>query len=92
MPKRRDCAKSVIDSISDLNRVKSWVFALWSVAGLEIPLLARDLSTDGRTVEKTAVMWSRVLISVVLAWSIGKATNSTRPHYSMRAAMRGVYF
>ena len=79
MPRRRDCAKSVIDSSSDLNRVKSWAFALWSVAGLEMPLLVRDLSTDGRTVEKAAVRWSRVLVSVVPAWPIGKATNSTLP-------------
>jgi hypothetical protein len=50
MPRRRDRAKSVIDSNGDLNKVKSWVFALWSVAGLEMPLLVRDLSTDGRTV------------------------------------------
>ena len=79
MPRRRDCAKSVIDSSIDLNRVKSWAFALWSVAGLEMPQLARDLSTDGRTVEKAAVRWSRVLVSVVPAWPIGKATNSTLP-------------
>ena len=58
MPRRRDWAKSVIESIRDLNRMKSWVFALWSVAGLDTPLLARDLSTDGRTVEKAAVRWS----------------------------------
>jgi len=65
MPKRRDCAKSVIESRSDLNKVKSWAFALWSVAGLEMPMLARDLSTDGRTVEKAAVGLSRVLVRVV---------------------------
>jgi hypothetical protein len=39
MPRRRDCAKSVIESRSDLNRVKSWAFALWSVTGLRMPLL-----------------------------------------------------
>ncbi len=55
IPRKRDCAKSVIDSNSDLNRVKSWAFALWSVAGLEMPLLVRDLSTEGQTVEKAAV-------------------------------------
>ena len=92
IPRRRDWAKSVIDSSSDLNRVKSWTFAVWSVSGLEMPLLARDLSTDGRTVEKAAVRWSSVLVSVVPAWPIGKATNSTRPQYFVRAAMREEYF
>jgi hypothetical protein len=79
MPRRRDCAKSIIESSSDLNRVKSWAFASWSVAGLEVPLLASDLSTNGRTVEKAAVRWFSVLVSVVPAWPIGKATNSTLP-------------
>ena len=65
MPRRQDCAKSVIESRSDLNRVKSWAFVLWSVAGLEMPQLTRDLSVEDRTVEKAAVMWSRVLVSVV---------------------------
>ncbi len=67
MPRRRDCAKSVTESNNDLNRAKLWAFALWSVAGLEMPLLARDLSTDDRTMEKAAVRWSRVLVSVVTA-------------------------
>ncbi len=57
LPRRRDCAKSVIDSNNDLNKVKSWAFALWSVAGLEMPLMARELSTNGRTAE-TALGWS----------------------------------
>ena len=87
MPRRRDCAKSVIESSSDLSRVKSGAFALWSVAVLEMPVLARELSTDGRTVEKVAVRWFMVLVSVVPAWPIGKATNSTLPQYFMRAAM-----
>ena len=91
MPRRRDCAKSVIESSSDLNRVKSWTLALWSVSGLEMPLLARDLSINGRTVEKAAVRWSRVLVSVVPAWPIGKATNSIRPHSFLRATIRGKY-
>jgi hypothetical protein len=47
-----------------LNKVKSWAFALWSVAGLGTPLLARDLSADGRTVEKAAVRCG-TLVSVV---------------------------
>jgi len=68
MPRRRDWAKSVIEAINDLNRVKSWAFALWSVAGLDAPLLARDLSTYGLAVEKAAVRLSRVLVSVVSAW------------------------
>ncbi len=89
MPKRRDYAKSVIDSSSDLNIVESWAFALWSMAGLGMPLLARDLSTKGRTVEKAAVRWSRVLVSVVSALPIGKTTNSTRPQYFLRAAIGG---
>ncbi len=32
MPRRRDYARSVIESRGDLNRVKSWAFALWSMA------------------------------------------------------------
>jgi len=79
MPRRRDWAKSVIESNSDLNKVKSWAFTLWSVAGLDMPLLPHDLSIDGRTVKKAAVRWSRVLVSVVPVWPIGKATDSTLP-------------
>jgi len=66
--------------------------ALWSMVGLEAPLLARDLSTVGRTVEKAAVRCSRDLVSVVPAWSMGKAMNSTRPQYLVRAAMKGGVF
>jgi hypothetical protein len=65
---------------------------LWSVAGLKAPLLARNLSTVGQTVEKAAVRCSRVLVSVVPAWPMGKAMNSTLPQYFLRAAMRGEYF
>ncbi len=79
MPKRWDCVKSVSKASSDLNRVLSWFLALWSMAGLKAPLLARDLSTVGRTVEKVAVRCSRVLVSVVPVWPIGKTTNSTLP-------------
>ena len=92
MPRRRDCAKSVIESSSDLNKMKSWAFALWSVAGLEMLMLARDLSTEGRTVGKAAVRESRVLVSVVPTCPVGKATNSTLPQYFLRAAIRGKYF
>ncbi len=92
MPRRRDCAKSVIESRSDLNRMKSWTFALWSVAGLRIPLLARDRSAQGLTMENAAVRWSSVLVSVVPAWPMGTATNSTLPQYFLRVAMRGEYF
>ncbi len=66
--------------------------AMWSVAGLKAPLQARDLLTVGRTVEKAAVMCSRVLVSVVPAWPMGKAMNSNLPHYFRRAAMRREYF
>ena len=79
MPRRRDCAKSVIESRSDLNMDKSWAFALWSVAGLKMSLLARDRSTEGLTVEKATMRWSRVLVSMVPAWPMGTATNSTFP-------------
>ena len=92
MPRRRDCAKSVIESRSDLNRMKSWAFALWSVAGLRMPLLARDRSTEGLTVESAAVRWSNVLVSVVPAWPMGTATNSTLPQYFLRAARNVEYF
>jgi hypothetical protein len=90
MPRRRKCAKTVIESSIDLNMVKSWAFALWSVAVLKTRV--RDLSIDDRTVEKAAVRWSRVLVSVVIAWPIGTAINSTLPQYLLRAAMRGEYF
>ena len=42
-------------------------------------------------VEKVTVMWSRVVVSIVLAYPIGKATNSTLPQYFLRPAMRGGY-
>ena len=65
---------------------------LWSVAGLAAPLLSRDLSTFGWTVEKAAVSLSRALVSVVPWWPMGKAINSTCLQYLMRAAKRGEYF
>ena len=40
---------------------------MWSVEGLAAPMLASDLYTVSRTVEKAAVSWSRVLVSVVPA-------------------------
>jgi hypothetical protein len=43
-------------------------------------------------VEKAAMRWSRVALSVVPAWPIEKATNSTRPQYLLRAEMRSKYF
>ena len=42
--------------------------------------------------EKAAVMWSRVLLRVVPAWSMEKATHFTLPQNFPRAAMRGVFF
>ena len=66
--------------------------ALWSVARLEAPLLARDLSTVGRTVEKAAVRCSRAIVSVVPAWPMGEAMNSTRARNFRRPAMRGIIF
>ena len=45
----------------------------------------------GAASEKAAVRWSRVGVSVVSACPIGKATNSTRPQYFLRAAMSGEY-
>jgi len=41
------------------------------VWGLDAPLLARVCSMFGQTVEKAAVRWSRVLVSVVIAWPKG---------------------
>jgi hypothetical protein len=92
MPRRRDWAKSIVESSNDLNMAKSWTLALWSVAGLDAPLLARDLSTVGRTVEKAAARWARVMVSVVPAWPIGKVINCILPQYLLRAAMRRGYF
>ena len=57
--------------------------------GVGVPLLARVLSTVGQTVEKAAGRWSRVMVSVVPAWPIRKAMNSTRSQYLLRVAMRG---
>jgi len=54
----------VSEFVTDLNRAKSWVLALWSVTGLVAPLLARACSTVGRSVEKATVTCSRVLLSV----------------------------
>jgi hypothetical protein len=65
------------------------MLALWSVAELAAPVLVRVFSTFVRTAEKTAVRWSRILVSVVSAWPMGKAKNSTRLQYLLRAAMRG---
>ena len=67
IPRRRDWAKSVIESNNDWNMVKPWAFALRSMAGMNMPVLARDLSTDGRTVEKASVRLFRVLVGVVSA-------------------------
>ena len=44
------------------------------------------------TVEKAAVRWSRVNVSVVPATPIGKATNSTLPRCFLRTATRREYF
>jgi len=66
--------------------------ALWSVAGLAAPMLVRVLSTFGRTVEKVAVKWYRVLVSVVPAWPMRKAMNFIRPKCLLRATVRGEYF
>ena len=60
--------------------------------GARCALLARDLFTDGRTVEKAAVRCSRVLMSVAPAWPIGRAMSSTRSQYFLRAAIGGGYF
>jgi hypothetical protein len=92
MPKRRDRAKSVSESSGDLNRLRSWALALWSGAGLEAALLARGPSSVGRSVENAALRCSRILVSVVPAWPMGKAMNSTRPQCLLRAAMRREYF
>ena len=62
MPKRRDSAKSVSEYSIDLNMFLSSVMALLSVTGLAALLLARDLSTVGRTVEKAVMSWYRVLV------------------------------
>jgi hypothetical protein len=44
-------------------------------------MMARDLSTLGLTAEKAVVRWSRVLVSMVPAWPMRKAMNSTRPQF-----------
>ncbi len=55
MPRRRDCAKSVRECNSDLNRMKSWALAVWSIVGLVVSLLALGVSSRGRTAEKMVV-------------------------------------
>jgi len=66
--------------------------ALWSMAGLVAPLLARARSTLGRMVEKAAVRELRVLVSVVPACPTEKAMNSTLSHCLLRAALKEEYF
>ena len=54
-----------------------------------MPLLALVGSVLGRTVEKAVTRWVSVLVSVIPAWPIGKAMNSTCSQCLLRAAMRG---
>ena len=65
MRKRRKCAKSVSESISDLNKRLSWLLAPNSLTGSVMPLLALSYSSCGRNVERAAVRCSRVRCSVV---------------------------
>ena len=57
-----------------------------------VPMLALARSTWGRTVEKAAVRWLRIVVSVLIACPIRKATNPTLPQYFLRAVIRGEYF
>ena len=66
--------------------------AVESVMACGVPLLALAWSTRGRTVEKAAVMWSRVLVSVVPACPMEMTTNYALPKYYLRAATRVEYF
>ena len=92
MPKRRAWAKPVSESSSDLNMVKSWALAVWSIRELVAILLARVCSMFGRTVEEAAVRYSRVFVMVMPAWPMEKTMISNRPQFSSRAAVRGEYF
>ncbi len=92
MPGRRDCAKLVSASNIDLNKRWSCLLASESAVGCGVPLMALAWSTCGRTVEKTAVRWSRVLVSMVPAYPMGMATDSTLPQCFLRAATREEYF
>ncbi len=60
-----------------------------SMVGWVVPVLALAWSASWRAVEKAAVRWTRVLESVVPAWPMGIATNSTLPQCFLRAATRG---
>jgi hypothetical protein len=62
------------------------------MVGWVVPVLALTWSADGRAVEKAAVRWARVLETVVPAWPMGIATNSTLPQCFLRATTRGEYF
>ena len=42
--------------------------------------------------EKAAVMWSRVLVSIEPAWPMGRAMNSKHLQYFLRASIRGGVF
>jgi hypothetical protein len=69
MPKRRDCAKFAIESSSDLNKVKSWAFALWSVAGLEMPLIVWGVESRRNILESrwhcgAAIQLTQVVVKV----------------------------
>jgi hypothetical protein len=56
------------------------------------PSLVLGLPVIGRTEEKEVVSWCKVRVRVVPAWPMGKAMNSTRPQYLLRAASKGAYF
>jgi len=53
--------------------------ALEYVMGFVASLMALTWSTLERTVENAAVRWSRVLVSIIFAYPMGMATNSTIP-------------
>ena len=57
-----------------------------------MPMLARDLSTAGRTVEKAAMSWSRTLVSVVLAWPMGKGNELHPSQVSCEGRQEGGVF
>jgi len=57
-----------------------------------VSVLALAWSALGRTVEKAAVRWSRVLVSVVPACPMGMATNSILSQYFLSAVTRKQYF
>jgi hypothetical protein len=91
MPKSLFCASFVSACIRALKREESCVLAKESESGSRNCLLARLRSISGIVAARAWASWRCVSASVVPAWPIGMATNSTFRHTSLSALTRGMY-